>query len=64
MSVPEKKPKRPRPIGVTFNPHNSQLIVLCEDGQLWARVLDDLAPKTGQFVAVWKWEKLDEFKPE
>lgn len=46
---------RPKPIGITFNPHNSQLIVLCDDGSIWFRML---------ISSLYKWIKQDEFPAE
>ncbi len=59
----EQKKRKPKPVSVTFNPHNSEIIVLCDDASLWARefVRQEIQGRT---VDSWKWVPFDEFDPE
>jgi hypothetical protein len=47
------RPKEPRAISVTYDSHNNQLVILCDDGSLWQRVYSH----TGG----WEWLKVTQF---
>jgi len=49
-----KKQKSSRAISVTYDSHNLELVVLCEDGTLWKRYFTN---QTG-----WSWDKISHFE--
>ncbi len=47
-----------RLISITYDSHNMCLVVLCDDGTLWARYSEMVGDQVE-----WKWKLLDEFSP-